>query len=78
VAGSVNNIDADIAPGTSRCGRGNRDPRFLLLLHPVHNCSAFVDLAEPMRSSGIEKDALRRGGLPGINVGHDADVPAPL
>jgi hypothetical protein len=31
-----------------------------------------------MRLSRVEKDALGRSGLAGIDVGHDADVPAPL
>jgi hypothetical protein len=35
-----------------------------------------VDLSDAVRLSGVEKDALRRSGLTGIDVGHDADVPA--
>jgi len=31
-----------------------------------------------MRLSRIEKDALGRSGLTGIDVGHDADIPATL
>jgi hypothetical protein len=37
-----------------------------------------MDLSDAVRLSRIEKDALRRRGLAGINVGHDADVPATL
>jgi hypothetical protein len=37
-----------------------------------------MDLSDAVRLSGIEKDALRRSGLTGINVGHNADVPAPF
>jgi hypothetical protein len=37
-----------------------------------------VDLSDAVRLSCIEKDALRRSGLPGIDVGHNADVPAPF
>jgi hypothetical protein len=37
-----------------------------------------MDLSDAVRPSGIEKDALRRSGLTGIDVGHDADVPATL
>jgi hypothetical protein len=29
-----------------------------------------------VRPSRIKQDALGRGGLPGIDVSHDADVPA--
>jgi len=31
-----------------------------------------------VRASCIEQDSLRRGGLTGIDVRHDADVPAAL
>jgi len=31
-----------------------------------------------VRLPRIEKDALRRSRLPGVNVRHDADIPAPL
>jgi hypothetical protein len=37
-----------------------------------------VDLSDAVRPSGIEKDALSRSGLAGIDVGHDADVSATL
>src|SRR5437899_11473673 len=74
----IKNVDADVAPKARGRGRGNRNAAFLLLLHPVHGRSAFVDLSDAVRSSRIEKDALRRSGLPGIDVGHDADVPAPF
>ena len=78
VAGRINNIDANIAPGAGgRSGR-NRDAALLLLLHPVHCGRAFVDLSDAVRSARIEQDALRRSGLTGIDVRHDADVPATL
>jgi hypothetical protein len=37
-----------------------------------------VDLSDAMRLSSVEKDALGRSGLAGIDVGHNADVPAPF
>jgi hypothetical protein len=37
-----------------------------------------MDLANTVRASCIEQDALRGGGLTGIDVGHDADVPATI
>jgi hypothetical protein len=37
-----------------------------------------VDLPNTVRAPCIEEDALRRGGLTGIDVGHDADIPATL
>jgi hypothetical protein len=35
-----------------------------------------MDLSDAVRSSCVEKNALRRSGLTGIDVGHDADIPA--
>ncbi len=78
VAGSVNNIDPNIAPGAGCGGGSDGDAALLLLLHPVHGGSAFVDLSDAMRLSRIKQDALGRGGLAGIDVGHDADVSAPF
>jgi hypothetical protein len=78
VAGGINNIDANIAPGAGGGGGGNGDAALLLLLHPVHGGSALVHLADAVRLSRIKQDAFRRRGLPGIDVGHDADVSAAL
>src|ERR1700692_2150377 len=55
-----------------------RESSLLLLLHPVHDGRSFMHLADTVRLSRIKQDALRRRGLPGIDVGHDADVPATL
>ena len=78
VAGRINNVDANVAPGAGgRRGR-NRDAALLLLLHPVHGGSAFMDLSDAVRAARIKQDALRRSGLTGIDVRHDADIPATL
>jgi hypothetical protein len=37
-----------------------------------------MDLSDAVRPARIEQDALRRRGLAGIDVCHDADVPATL
>ena len=37
-----------------------------------------VDLAHAVDAAGVEQDALGQGGLAGIDVGHDADVPYPF
>jgi hypothetical protein len=37
-----------------------------------------VDLSDAVRSSRVKKDALGRSGLAGIDVRHDADVPATI
>ena len=50
---------------------------FLLLLHPVHGRRTFVDFAHTVQATSVEEDTLRRGRLPGINVGHDADISEP-
>jgi hypothetical protein len=49
-------------------------PRSLLLLHPVHDGGALMDLADLVGDAGVEEDALGRGRLAGIDVGHDAEV----
>jgi hypothetical protein len=33
-----------------------------------------VDFADLVRNPGVEENPLRRGRLPGIDVGHDADI----
>ncbi len=57
-----------------REGRGDGDAALLLLLHPIHGRGAFVHLAHLMALAGVIEDALGRGRLAGINVGHDAEV----
>ena len=78
VAGGIDNVDANVVPGAGGGGGSNGDAALLLLLHPVHDGRAFMHLADTVRLSRIKQDALRRRGLPGIDVGHDADVPATL
>ena len=78
VTGRVDDVDAVIAPVAGGGSGRNRDATLLLLLHPVHHRRAFVDLADLVRLAGIEEDPLGRGRLPGIDVGHDADVPVTL
>jgi hypothetical protein len=34
-----------------------------------------VDFSDLVRNPGVEQDPFSRGGLAGIDVGHDADVP---
>src|SRR5215469_1919728 len=78
VAGCIDDVDADVAPEACGSGRRDGDTALLLLLHPVHRGGAFVHFADTVRDARIKKDALSRSGLAGIDVGHDADVPATL
>src|SRR5690606_18090121 len=74
VAGGVDQVDPVTTPQAGRRRRGDRDAPLLLLLHEVHDGVAVVDLAHAMRNTRVEEHTLGRRGLPGINVGHDADV----
>src|SRR5207237_9093578 len=78
VPGGIDNVDANVAPRAGCRSRRNRNAAFLLLLHPVHGRSAFMDLSDAVRPARIKQDALGRSGLAGINVSHDTDVPAPF
>jgi len=74
VAGGVDDVDLVIVPEAR--GRGGRDgdPALLLLLHPVHRRGAVMHLADLVVDAGVVQDPLGGGGLPGVNVRHDADV----
>ena len=78
VAGSVDQVDligiSVVVPERRRRGRGDGDAPLLFLDHPVHRGRTFVDLTDLVGLSGVVEDALGRGGLTGIDVGHDADV----
>ena len=83
VPGRVDDIDAELiiaerarsgppkASGGSGC---DRDAALLLLLHVVHGRSAVVHFADLVVDARVVKDALGRGRLARIDVGHDADV----
>src|SRR3546814_10248903 len=59
-------------------GRSDGDAALLLLFHPVHGGGAVVDFADLVADTRVEQDALGRGGLAGIDVGHDAEVAVTL
>ena len=78
VAGGVDDVDPVVAPMTSG-GRGrDGDPALLLLDHPVHGRGAVVHFPQLVVDAGVEQHAFRRGGLAGIDVGHDPDVAGPV
>ena len=74
VAGRVDDVDPVILPEARRRGGRDGDAALLLLHHPVHRGRALVHLADLVVDPGVEKDALGRRRLTGIDVGHDADV----
>src|SRR6202000_793499 len=74
VAGRVDNVEALVLPEGGRRGSRGGGASLLLLLHPVHGRGAVVHFADLMRLAGIVEDALCSRRLPGINVGHDAEV----
>ena len=74
VAGRVDDVDPVALPLAGGRGRGDRDPPLLLLLHPVHDGGALVDLADFVRAAGVVEDALGRRRLTGVDVRHDPDV----
>src|SRR5262249_15609035 len=74
VTGRVDDLDRVALPLALRRGGGNGDAPLLLLLHPVHDGGALVDLADLVRDAGVEQDALSRRRLTGIDVSHDADI----
>src|SRR6266568_2227213 len=78
VAGGVDDVDAVLTPEGGGGGGGDGDAPLALLLHPVHDGGALMDFANLVRDAGVEKDALGRGRLAGIDVRHDADVSVAL
>jgi hypothetical protein len=74
VPGRIDYVDSIAAPFRSRRRRGDGDPAFLLLDHPVHGRGALVHLPHLVDAARIEEDALGRRGLARVDVGHDPDV----
>ena len=70
----IDDVDAMVVPEAGRRGGSDRDAAFLFLFHPVHRCGAFMHLTDLVVDAGVVQDPLRRGGLAGIDVRHDADV----
>jgi hypothetical protein len=74
VTRGVDDVDAVVVPHARRGGRRDRDAALLLLDHVVHDRRAFVHLADLVGLAGVVEDALGRGGLARVDVGHDPDV----
>jgi hypothetical protein len=74
VARRVDDVDAMVFPKGRRRRRRDGDAALALLLHPVHRGRALVDLTDLVVLARVEQDALGRGGLARVDVGHDPDV----
>ena len=81
VTGRVDDVDAMLVvllvhalPEARGRGGSDRDAALLFLLHPVHDRSAVVDLADLVGEAGVEQHALGCGRLARVDVGDDADV----
>jgi hypothetical protein len=74
VARGVDQVDEVLTPAESSGGSGDADAALLLLLHPVGEGRAVMDLAEARDDAGVEQDALGRGRLACVDVRDDPDV----
>jgi hypothetical protein len=74
VTGRVDDVDLRIMPRTGDRGARDGDAALPFLDHPVGDGVAVVDVAQPVRASGVEKNALGGRGFARIDVGHDPDV----
>jgi len=79
VAGGVDNVNViflvAVGPVDGCSGRGDRNPPFLLLFHPVHRGSPVVDFTDLMTYPGIIENTLGRRRFARVDVGSDTDVP---
>ena len=75
VPGRIDDVDTMVAPERGR-GRGrDGDAPLLLLGHPVHRGRALMDLADLVDLLRVEEDPLGDGGLAGVDMRDDSDVP---
>jgi hypothetical protein len=78
VSGGVNDIDVVALPLAVCRGGLNRDASLTLELHGVHlrsNAVFTTDIVDGMDPIGVEQNALCQGGLTGVNVSANSDVP---
>ncbi len=75
VAGRIDDVDARVLPEAGR-GRGrDGDAALLFLGHPVHRGRALMHLTDLVDLVRVEQDPLGDGGLAGVDMRDDADVP---
>ncbi|OQA41604.1 MAG: hypothetical protein BWY52_02509 [Chloroflexi bacterium ADurb.Bin325] len=78
VARRVDDVDLVAVP-LAGDGRGlDRDAALALLHHPVGDGRALIDVAHAVGLAGVVEDALGGGGLAGVDMRDDADVPQSL
>ncbi len=75
MAGCIDDVDLVIAPVGSDSSALDGNAPFLFLRHPVHGRVAVVDLADAVYFSGIKEYTLGSGGLAGVDMSHDSDIP---
>ncbi len=71
----IDDIDHAPLPMAGGHRRGDGDPPFLFLGHPVHHRGAVMHLSHLMGLAGVIKNAFSQGGLAGVDVGDDPDIP---
>ena len=74
ISGKITAIN-DTLPKGSRSSRGDRDPAFLLLLHPVHRCGPIMDLTDLVGFAGVVQNPLGRRGFTRVDMGNNAKIP---
>ena len=73
--GGVDDVDRVAVPLGRGCGRGDRDPSLLFLLHPIHYGRALMNLTHLVGAARVVENSFGRRRLARIDVGHDSDVP---
>jgi hypothetical protein len=74
VTRGVDDVDRVLVPLAGGRSGGDGDTPLLLLLHPVHDGSALVDLTDLVRDAGVEEDPLSRCRLTCVDVRHNPNV----
>jgi len=74
MAGGIDDVDPVIFPEAGCRRLGNRDSSLFFLLHPVHGGGPLIHFPDLVGNAGIVENPLSRRRLPGVDVGHDADV----
>jgi hypothetical protein len=67
-----------IVPFTAGCGGLNRNSALLLLIHEIGSGCAIVNLTDFVNLAGQFQNPFGGGGLTGVYVGKNADVPVTI